>query len=63
MQVIDFIRVFNNSEVLHRRAGPTSSNLARRLLELRAGVLLVNSLILRYGGNLFNIVHIDEDEE
>jgi UDP-glucose 4-epimerase len=35
--------------------GFIGSNLARRLVELRADVLLVDSLIPEYGGNLFNI--------
>ena len=35
--------------------GFIGSNLARRLVELGAEVLLVDSLIPDYGGNLFNI--------
>jgi UDP-glucose 4-epimerase len=35
--------------------GFIGSNLARRLVDLRADVLLVDSLIPDYGGNLFNI--------
>src|SRR5881396_2990421 len=35
--------------------GFIGSNLARRLVELDADVLLVDSLIPEYGGNLFNI--------
>jgi NAD(P)-dependent dehydrogenase (short-subunit alcohol dehydrogenase family) len=35
--------------------GFIGSNLARRLVELEARVLLVDSLIPDYGGNLFNI--------
>src|SRR5262245_63853439 len=35
--------------------GFIGSNLARRLVELGADVLLVDSLIPDYGGNLFNI--------
>ena len=35
--------------------GFIGSNLARRLVELGADVLLVDSLIPAYGGNLFNI--------
>ncbi|HOG27734.1 MAG TPA: NAD-dependent epimerase/dehydratase family protein [Vicinamibacterales bacterium] len=36
-------------------AGFIGSNLARRLVDLGANVLLVDSLIPEYGGNLFNI--------
>ncbi|MBL7064957.1 MAG: NAD-dependent epimerase/dehydratase family protein [Anaerolineae bacterium] len=39
--------------------GFIGSNLARRLVELGAEVLLVDSLIPDYGGNLFNIVDIE----
>ena len=35
--------------------GFIGSNLGRRLVELEADVLLVDSLIPEYGGNLFNI--------
>ena len=40
--------------------GFIGSNLARRLVELRADVLLVDSLIPDYGGNLFNIAGIED---
>jgi UDP-glucose 4-epimerase len=40
-------------------AGFIGSNLARRLVELDADVLLVDSLIPEYGGNLFNIQDIE----
>lgn len=40
--------------------GFVGSNLARRLVELGADVLLVDSLIPEYGGNLFNIVGIED---
>jgi UDP-glucose 4-epimerase len=40
--------------------GFIGSNLARRLVELGAEVLLVDSLIPDYGGNLFNIAGIEE---
>jgi UDP-glucose 4-epimerase len=40
--------------------GFIGSNLARRLVELRAEVLLVDSLIPEYGGNLFNISGIED---
>jgi UDP-glucose 4-epimerase len=39
--------------------GFIGSNLARRLVELGADVLLVDSLIPDYGGNLFNIAGIE----
>ena len=40
--------------------GFIGSNLARRLAELGADVLLVDSLIPDYGGNLFNIAGIED---
>ena len=40
--------------------GFIGSNLARRLVELDADVLLVDSLIDDYGGNLFNVDGIDD---
>ena len=40
--------------------GFIGANLARRLIELGAEVLLVDSLIPEYGGNLFNISGLDE---
>jgi len=40
--------------------GFIGSNLARRLLDLGAKVTLVDSLIPEYGGNLFNIIGIEE---
>lgn len=40
--------------------GFIGSNLARALVELGADVLLVDSLIPDYGGNLFNIVGIED---
>ncbi|HUX76924.1 MAG TPA: NAD-dependent epimerase/dehydratase family protein [Anaerolineae bacterium] len=40
--------------------GFIGSNLARRLVELGAEVLLVDSLIPDYGGNLFNIAGIED---
>ncbi len=40
--------------------GFIGSNLARRLVDLGAQVLLVDSLIPDYGGNLFNIAGIEE---
>ncbi len=41
--------------------GFIGSNLARRLLELGADVLVVDSLIPEYGGNLQNIAGIEKD--
>lgn len=40
--------------------GFIGSNLARRLVDLDADVLLVDSLIPEYGGNLFNIAGIED---
>jgi UDP-glucose 4-epimerase len=40
--------------------GFIGSNLARRLVELEAQVLLVDSLVPEYGGNLFNIAGIED---
>lgn len=40
--------------------GFIGSNLARRLVEMGANVLLVDSLIPEYGGNLFNIAGIED---
>jgi UDP-glucose 4-epimerase len=40
--------------------GFIGSNLARRLVELDASVLLVDSLIPTYGGNLFNVSGIED---
>ncbi|MDA0245195.1 MAG: NAD-dependent epimerase/dehydratase family protein [Chloroflexi bacterium] len=47
---------FHNKNVLITGGlGFIGSNLARRLVQLEANVLLVDSLIPEYGGNLFNI--------
>ena len=40
--------------------GFIGSNLARQLVDLGARVLLIDSLISDYGGNLFNIDGIDD---
>ena len=40
--------------------GFIGSNLARRLVDLGADILLVDSLIPDYGGNLFNIAGIED---
>lgn len=55
----DDIDLFRNKRVLITGGlGFIGSNLARRLLDLGAQVLLVDSLIPEYGGNLFNIEDI-----
>ena len=40
--------------------GFIGSNLARRLVDLGADVLIVDSLIPDYGGNLFNLAGIED---
>jgi UDP-glucose 4-epimerase len=40
--------------------GFIGSNLAHRLVELGADVLIVDSLIPEYGGNLFNVIDIED---
>jgi UDP-glucose 4-epimerase len=51
---------FHDKEVLITGGlGFIGSNLARRLVDLGARVLLVDSLISEYGGNLFNIAGLD----
>lgn len=55
---------FANKKVLITGGlGFIGSNLARRLLKLGANVLLVDSLIPEYGGNLFNINGIEDRVE
>lgn len=50
---------FHNKNVLITGGlGFIGSNLARRLVQLEANVLLVDSLIPEYGGNLFNIANM-----
>jgi UDP-glucose 4-epimerase len=52
---------FSGKEVLITGgAGFIGSNLARRLADLGAGVLLVDSLIPEYGGNLFNLQGLEK---
>lgn len=52
---------FKDSNVLITGGlGFIGSNLAQRLVRLGAKVLLVDSLIPEYGGNLFNIAEIEE---
>jgi UDP-glucose 4-epimerase len=57
---VQFAETFNNRRVLITGAlGFIGSNLARRLVEFGAELLLVDSLIPEYGGNLFNIAGIE----
>lgn len=56
-----YLAQFNGKRVLITGGlGFIGSNLARRLVELEAKVLLVDSLIPDYGGNWFNIHDIQE---
>ncbi|MBI4496768.1 MAG: NAD-dependent epimerase/dehydratase family protein, partial [Chloroflexi bacterium] len=53
---MDLQQVFRNRKVVITGGlGFVGSNLAHRLVDLGAEVLLVDSLIPDYGGNLFNI--------
>ena len=55
------IESFENKQVLITGgAGFIGSNLARKLIELRAKVTIVDSLIPIYGGNLFNLEDIKD---
>ncbi len=57
----DFKSIFADRRVLITGAlGFIGSNLARRLAELGAQVLAVDSLIPEYGGNLFNIAGLED---
>jgi UDP-glucose 4-epimerase len=61
---VRFAESFANRRVLITGAlGFIGSNLTRRLVELGAQVLLVDSLIPEYGGNLFNIAGIEDRVE
>lgn len=52
---------FSNRRVLITGGvGFIGSNLARRLVDLQAQVTLVDSLIPEYGGNLFNVVGLED---
>ena len=54
-------RLFSGKRVLITGGlGFIGSNLAARLVELGAEVILVDSLIPEYGGNLFNIAGIED---
>lgn len=55
----DYLQEYANRRVMITGGlGFIGANLARRLVELGAKVLLVDSLIPNYGGNLFNIADI-----
>jgi UDP-glucose 4-epimerase len=57
---VHFAETFTNRRVLITGAlGFIGSNLVRRLVEFGADLLLVDSLIPEYGGNLFNIAGIE----
>jgi UDP-glucose 4-epimerase len=58
---VDFRGFFTDRHVLITGAlGFIGSNLTRRLVDLGARVLLIDSLIPEYGGNLFNIEGIED---
>ncbi len=58
--IVELDGAFANRRVLITGAlGFIGSNLARQLIDLGARVLLVDSLIPEYGGNLFNIAGIE----
>jgi UDP-glucose 4-epimerase len=59
--MVEFSNEFAGRRVLITGAlGFIGSNLTRRLVELGARVMLVDSLISEYGGNLFNIEGIED---
>ena len=59
--MVDFQTTFADRKVLITGGlGFIGSNLARRLLESKAHVTVVDSLIPEYGGNLFNISGIED---
>jgi len=59
--MMDLRSVFSGTRVLVGGGlGFIGSNLARRLVELGADVLIVDALIPAYGGNLFNIAGIED---
>jgi UDP-glucose 4-epimerase len=58
---VKFDEAFENRRILITGAlGFIGSNLVRRLVDLGARVLLVDSLVEEYGGNLFNIAGIED---
>jgi UDP-glucose 4-epimerase len=61
MLIVELGSVFADRRVLITGAlGFIGSTLARRLVDLGARVLLVDSLIPEYGGNLFNVAGIED---
>jgi UDP-glucose 4-epimerase len=59
--VFDYLDQFRDKKVLVTGGlGFIGSNLAHRLVELGAEVLIVDSLIPEYGGNLFNVQDIQD---
>jgi len=52
--------LFEKQVLITGGLGFIGSNLARRLVDLKANVTLVDSLIPEYGGNLFNIAGIED---
>jgi UDP-glucose 4-epimerase len=53
---VDYLQFYRGRQVLITGGlGFIGSNLARRLVDLGASILLVDSLIPEYGGNLFNV--------
>jgi len=59
--MLDYLDQFRNKQVLITGGlGFIGSNLAHRLVELGAQVLIVDSLIPEYGGNLFNVEAIKD---
>ena len=61
---MDLKSIFHNKNILITGGmGFIGSNLAHRLVDYGAKILLVDSLIPEYGGNLFNIKGIEENVE
>ena len=63
MNKIETGRFRNKKIIITGGLGFIGSNLARRLVSYGAKVLLVDSLIPEYGGNLFNIKDIENEVE